>query len=99
MHGGVGERAATALACNLTRLEHLQLHGCSIDLGSAIFLAAIAQLKQLRYLCLRDNFGLIEQGLLQLTRLSCLKHIDVDRNEEVTDQVLNRSWVAVRQQR
>uniref|UniRef100_A0A383W9B4 F-box domain-containing protein n=1 Tax=Tetradesmus obliquus TaxID=3088 RepID=A0A383W9B4_TETOB len=98
LHDGVGEVAATALACSLKHLQHLECISCSVNLGSTEFLAAVGQLKQLTYLNLRGNDGLTQQGVMQLTGLSRLQRLHVDLNEEVTDEVWDGFWAAVRQQ-
>jgi hypothetical protein len=98
LQDGVGDVAATALAHNLKYLQHLDMRDCGIDLASGVFLAAAGQLKQLTCLCLLGNDELTEQGLMQLTGLSCLQQLYVDESEEVTEEVLDRFWAAVRRQ-
>jgi hypothetical protein len=93
---GVGDLAATALACNLRQLQHLGLRRCS--LGSMACLAAIAQLTRLTALQLEGNDGLTQQGLLLLTGLTQLQQLGVDRNAEVTDEVFHSFWAAVKGQ-
>jgi hypothetical protein len=91
---GVGDLAATALACNRRQLKHLDLQRCS--LGSMACLAAIAQLTGLTELQLEDNDGLTRQGLLLLTGLTRLQQLGVDRNADVTDEVVDSFWAAVK---
>lgn len=98
LHYGVGDAAATSLARSLQHLQHLELSKCSIDLGSADFLAAVGQLKQLIELVLEGNEGLTQQGLMQLAGLSHLQELTVDEDEEVTGEVLGAFWAAVRGQ-
>jgi hypothetical protein len=98
---GFGVGAANELVRKLKHLAHLELRCGGIDLGSNAFLAAVGQLKQLKYLCLEGIDGLTEQGLMQLTGLQHLQQLHVDRNEEVvkvTAELLSRLWAAVRQQ-
>jgi hypothetical protein len=67
-------------------------------LGSNAFLSAAGQLQRLTCLCLEGNAWLTEQRLMQLTGLSHLQHLRVGKKGEVTDEVLDRFWAAVRQQ-
>jgi hypothetical protein len=97
LYDGAGDGAAVALVRSLKHLELLDVRSCSIDLGSMAFLAAVGQLRQLKYLYPQGNGGLTEQSLMQLTGLPRLQHLGVDENEEVTDEVLDRFWAAVRQ--
>jgi hypothetical protein len=62
------------------------------------FLAAAGQLKQLNYLCVDRDSGLTERGPMQLTVLSCSRQLYVGKSDEVTNEVLERFWAAVRQQ-
>jgi hypothetical protein len=99
LHDGVGDVIATALACSLLGLEHLDLRGGHIDLSSNAFLAAVGQLKRLKYLCLEGNAGMTGKSLMQLAGLSCLQHLHVDDNADgLTDEVLDGFGAAVRQQ-
>jgi hypothetical protein len=92
---GVGDVAATALACSLRQLRHLDLHSC--DLGGMVCLAAIGQLTQLTALHLFGNEGVTREGLMLLTGLKRLQQLGVCRNEEVTDAAVEEFWAAVRQ--
>lgn len=94
---GVGELAATAIASSCRQLRHLDLRAC--DLGSMGCLAVVRHLTQLRALDLRGNGKLTQQGLMLLTRLKQLQQlrVDTDNNAEVTDQLLQSFWAAVRQ--
>jgi hypothetical protein len=92
----MSDLAATALACNLRQLQHLELDSCS--LGDMACLAAIAQLTQLTTLSLLENEGLTEHGLMLLTQLQRLQKLDVTTNDSVTDEVVGRFWAALRQQ-
>uniref|UniRef100_A0A383V515 F-box domain-containing protein n=1 Tax=Tetradesmus obliquus TaxID=3088 RepID=A0A383V515_TETOB len=98
LRAAVGKSAATALARSLKQLELLHLEKCSANLGSAAFLAAVGQLKKLSYLGLKGNGGLTQQGLMQLTGLSRLQQLEVDKGEKPTDKDLGRFWAAVRRQ-
>jgi hypothetical protein len=71
---GVGTTAAPAmmLAVMLTQLQHLDLHGCGLELGTAEGIAclqAIGRLTQLTWIDLSYNTELKQQGLMQLTGL------------------------------
>jgi hypothetical protein len=95
----VGDLEAAALACNLQQLQHLELIQC--DLGSMVCLAAIAKLTQLTALHLHNDFesGFItRRGLMLLTGLSRLQRLDVGWDGEVTDEVLQQFWAALRKQ-
>uniref|UniRef100_A0A383VBF8 Uncharacterized protein n=1 Tax=Tetradesmus obliquus TaxID=3088 RepID=A0A383VBF8_TETOB len=96
VNAGVGDLAATAIAGSCQQLRHLDLRSCS--LGSMACLAAVRHLTQLTELHLDGNSGLTVQGLMLLTRLKRLKHLGVDRSEQVTDQVVQCFWTSVRQQ-
>jgi hypothetical protein len=86
----VDDLAATALAWNLRQLRHLELSRCS--LGSMACLVVIGQvLTQLTELQLGGNDGITQRGLMQLTKLQKLRRLGVDRNDEVTDAVLEES--------
>ncbi|KAF6251045.1 hypothetical protein COO60DRAFT_682155 [Scenedesmus sp. NREL 46B-D3] len=91
---GVGE-AATATAGSCQQLHHLDLTGC--NLVSMACLANVAHLTQLTELRLAGNSGLTHQGLMLLTALQRLQRFDVNRNAEVTDEVVERFWAAVDQ--
>jgi hypothetical protein len=93
---GVGDVAATALACSLRQLRHLDLHSC--NLGDMVCLAAIGQLTQLTALHLCGNEVLTREGLMLLTGLTRLQQLGVRRNVEVTDAVVEEFWAAVREQ-
>jgi hypothetical protein len=88
VHEGMSDLAATALACNLRQLQHLELKACS--LGDMACLAAIAQLTQLTNLELQENAGITAQGLMLLTGLKQLRFLEVTNNASVTDEVLRR---------
>jgi Leucine-rich repeat (LRR) protein len=90
---GVDELAATALACNLRQLQHLDLSGCK--LGSMGCLAAIGQLTRLTELQLKGSGSVTQRGFMQLTKLQKLRRLGVDRSEAVTDAVLREFWAAV----
>uniref|UniRef100_A0A383W844 Uncharacterized protein n=1 Tax=Tetradesmus obliquus TaxID=3088 RepID=A0A383W844_TETOB len=99
MGNGMGDAAATALARSLQHLSCFNLIKCSVDLGSTAFLAAVGQLKQLTYLCLQHSGSeLTLHGLMQLTGLSRLQQLIVDKNADVTDAVLHGFKAALRQQ-
>jgi hypothetical protein len=93
---GVSDLAATALACSLRQLRHLELDYCS--LGDMVCLAAIAQLTQLTELSMYGKIRLKEHGLMLLTGLKQLQKLHVCTNESVTQEALGRFWKAVRQQ-
>jgi hypothetical protein len=93
--GGVSDLAASALACSLKQLRHLDVSRC--DMSSMVCLAAVGHLTQLTTLRLPGS-GLTQQGLMLLTRLSQLQELTVHGNEEVTDELVEQFWAAVRQQ-
>lgn len=94
---GVDDVVASALACSLKQLRHLDLSSC--ELGSMACMAAIGHLSQLTALKLIRVAGVTERGLMLLTRLSAMQCLEVTKNAEVTNEVLGRFWAAVRQQR
>jgi hypothetical protein len=96
VHDGVGDIAATAIAGSCKQLCHLDLSECG--LLSMDCLAHVGQLTQLTALLLQDNPGLTQQGLMQLTGLTRLRQLGVTRNAEVTGEVIDRFWAALRGQ-
>uniref|UniRef100_A0A383V9C3 Distal membrane arm assembly complex 2-like protein n=1 Tax=Tetradesmus obliquus TaxID=3088 RepID=A0A383V9C3_TETOB len=99
---GEVQAAAHAIIRSLKHLKCLRMQSCHVDLSSTELLAAVGQLKQLTCLRLLGNVygdgGVTEQGLMQLTGLSRLEQLDVNKNEEVNEQVLGSFWAAMRQQ-
>uniref|UniRef100_A0A383W909 Uncharacterized protein n=1 Tax=Tetradesmus obliquus TaxID=3088 RepID=A0A383W909_TETOB len=97
---GVRRAEATALARSLKHLQHLDFSGCRIDLRrtDAAFLAAVCKLRQLTYLNLEGIDGLTQQGLMRLTCLTRLQELDVDTDEDVSCEVLDKFWAAVQRQ-
>jgi hypothetical protein len=93
--GGVDDVAASALACSLKQLCYLDLGGSRLSMAC---LAPIGQLSQLTALVVVGVEGLTERGLMLLTRLYSLQSLSVKQNAEVTNEVLDRFWAAVRQQ-
>jgi hypothetical protein len=98
---------ATALACNLKQLQHLELNRnwvqrghrySECDLDGMVCLAATRQLSQLTQLQLQGSRGLTVEGLMLLTCLPRLQRLVVEKNEEVTDAVMQRFCAAVREQ-
>uniref|UniRef100_A0A383W8V2 F-box domain-containing protein n=1 Tax=Tetradesmus obliquus TaxID=3088 RepID=A0A383W8V2_TETOB len=89
---------AIALTCSLNHLQHLDLNSCRIDLSNPAFLASVGQLKQLTYLSLECNSGLTQQCLMQLTGLSRLQQLKIDKYASVTGLGLDAFWAAVRRQ-
>lgn len=65
--GGVGDKAAVAVARSCRQLQHLDLSDCS--LGSGACVAEIGRLTQLTKLRLEGNAGITRQGLMQLQHL------------------------------
>jgi hypothetical protein len=59
-------------------------------------LQAIGHLKQLTRLELHRNKGLTQPGLMQLTVLSRLQKLTVDHAAEVTPDLLEQFWAALR---
>jgi hypothetical protein len=102
----VGDLIATALACNLRQLQHLDLQPCNLD--GLVCLEAIAQLTQLTELRLEGNDGSRwtqqagAEGLMLLTGLKQLQRLGFDVNAKTTavsHQRLQDFWSAVRQPR
>jgi hypothetical protein len=93
---GVGDTAAAAIAGSCKQLCRLDLSRCGLlSMGC---LANMRHLTQLTELWLTGNSGLMQQGLMQLTGLTRLQRLGVDRNAEVTDEVVDRFWAALRGQ-
>jgi hypothetical protein len=93
MASGVDDVTASALACHLKQLRHLDLSGC--ELGSMACLAPIGQLTQLTELQLREIRDLTVWGLMLLTGLTALEKLGVWHSKNITDEVLKRFWAAV----
>ncbi|KAF6261042.1 hypothetical protein COO60DRAFT_1637093 [Scenedesmus sp. NREL 46B-D3] len=85
---GVGDEAAAALAGSCQQLQHLNLTDCS--LVSMACLANVAHLTQLTQLRLKGNSRLTQQGLMLLTGLKRLQHLEGERSTDVTDEVMER---------
>jgi hypothetical protein len=94
LHDGVGDLAAAAVAGSCKQLCHLALRDCS--LGSMACLASVRHLTQLTELCLQG--GLTQQGLMLLTGLTRLQQLGVDRTAEITDEVVDSFWAALKRQ-
>jgi Leucine-rich repeat (LRR) protein len=92
---GVGDSAATAIASSCQQLQHLDLSEC--DLGSMACLAALRNLTQLTELRLYWFSGMTQQGLMMLTGLKGLQELSVGRNTEVTNELVESFWAALRQ--
>ncbi|KAF6260108.1 hypothetical protein COO60DRAFT_1637784 [Scenedesmus sp. NREL 46B-D3] len=90
---GVGDEAAAALASSCQQLHELDLRSCS--LVSMACLSNVAHLTQLTELWLAGNSGPTPQGLMLLTGLKRLQILGVDRDAEVTDEVVESFWAAV----
>uniref|UniRef100_A0A383W682 Uncharacterized protein n=1 Tax=Tetradesmus obliquus TaxID=3088 RepID=A0A383W682_TETOB len=88
----VGDAAAVALACSLKALRHLDLSDCG--LGAMACLGAIAHLRQLSCLHSQGNPGITPQGLMMLTRLHNSTTLVVDKNDEMSDDVLKSFWLS-----
>ncbi|KAF6255391.1 hypothetical protein COO60DRAFT_1641580 [Scenedesmus sp. NREL 46B-D3] len=93
---GVGDEAATGVAGSCQQLRHLGLAEC--NLVSMACLANVALLTQLTGLRLEGNSGLTQQGLMLLTGLKRLQNLSMARSAEVTGEVVERFWAAVRRQ-
>jgi hypothetical protein len=93
---GVGDLAAAAIAGSCKQLCHLDVQDCS--LGSMACLASVLHLTQLTELCLQGNSGLTQQGLMLLTGLTRLQQLSVDRTAEITDEVVDSFWAAMKGQ-
>jgi hypothetical protein len=92
---GTDDVAATALACSLKQLRHLDLSWCK--LGDMACLAAIGQLAQLTELRLYGT-PLKQRSLLLLQGLTRLQSLVVTCSQEVTPVVLRRFWAALGKQ-
>jgi hypothetical protein len=97
-HSALGDLEATALACNLPQLCHLDLSNS--HLGSMVCVAAIAKLTQLTDLSLlnEDNDQLTERGLMMLTTLSRLHSLHVTAYGNVSEEALEQFWAVVHAQ-
>jgi hypothetical protein len=91
---GVDDVAATALACCLRQLRHLDLSGC--EMGEMACLAAIGQLAKLTALRLGSHHTavLTERGLKLLTGLSRLRYLDILGDAAVSREALEQFWPA-----
>jgi hypothetical protein len=91
----VDDVAATALACSLKQLQHLDLARC--ELGSMVCAAAIGHLSQLTALNLIGMSKVTQDRLMLLTRLSRLQLLGVGltNDDTVPDDVLQEFWAAV----
>jgi hypothetical protein len=92
---GVGDVPATAIACSLKQLRHLDLQNCA--LGSMHCLAVVGRLTKLTELRLEGNDGLTCERLLLLTRLSQLQELGVSE-DAVDAHAVRLFWAAVRGQ-
>jgi Leucine-rich repeat (LRR) protein len=86
----VGDAVATALACSLRQLRHLDLRAC--ELSSFECLAAVGQLTGLTELHLNSNSAVTEQQLMLLTGLSQLQQLRFDRSKQVTQEAMWKFW-------
>jgi hypothetical protein len=95
---GVGDFAATAIAGSCKQLFHLDLRDCG--LLSTGCLANVRHLTQLTELQLDHNhrMRLSQQALMQLTGLTRLQTVAIDRNTEVTNEVVDHFWAVLRGQ-
>jgi hypothetical protein len=92
---GVGDLAATAIACSCKQLRHLDLRKCNLQQMTCV--AAIAHLTQLTHLQLQgDGNELSAQGLSLLTRLKQLREFELAANDWITVEDIERFWAAVR---
>jgi hypothetical protein len=97
----VDDAAAAALARSMPQLQDLDLMHC--ELGSMTCLAEIAKLVHLTSLNI-DDFdykhcicgSLTREGLMQSTGLTRLQQLQLCRNDEVTDEVVDEFWAALR---
>jgi hypothetical protein len=112
-NGCVGGVEATALACNLTQLCHLELMCDSgwmaaNPLGYMESFLAVGQLKQLTALRLQANAKTMadfSEHLMLLTGLSCLQTLDVEVYDDSINlyqgdppqDLLDKFWAALRQ--
>jgi hypothetical protein len=80
----------------------LDLRGCrEVDLGSAELMLALGQLTQLTLLDIvqgSDDSQLTVGGLMQLTGLRHLEELMFTHSAEITQDVLDVFWAAVRGQ-
>lgn len=93
---GVGDYAASVLACSLLRLRHLDLEGC--ELGYCACLAPIARLIGLTHLGLSCNEGLTNQHLMRVTGLSRLVELGVQHGTSISSEGIDRFWTVMRHQ-
>jgi hypothetical protein len=92
---GVGDVPATAIACSLKQLRHVDLQNCA--LGSMHCLAVVGRLTKLTVLRLEGNDGLTSERLMLLTRLSHLQELGVSE-DAVDARAVRLFWAAVRGQ-
>jgi hypothetical protein len=90
---GVDTAAAGKLASCLKQLRHFDVSCCDFDLGME-FMAAVGQLTQLTQLKLGGNGSLTEQGLMQLTGLTRLQHLQLYQ-DQVAEETLREFWADV----
>jgi hypothetical protein len=95
----------TALASCLKQLCHLDLSSC--ELGDMACVGAVGQvahspaLTRLHprlhlYSNIGPGKGLTREGLMMLTRLSCLECLYLDTNAAVTGEVVDAFWAQLR---
>lgn len=89
---GVTDVAATALACSLTKLQHLSLRACGLETMAVVPVIA-RHLKCLTYLDLSSNCDLELHQLMLLTSLKSLQSVDADG---VDDDEWDVFWQALR---
>jgi hypothetical protein len=96
----MSSQEAAVLARSLHELRHLELSVHELGTAAGLdCLAAIGKLQHLTSLQLHGSSGLTARGVMMLTSLRCLQQLVVEKNESVTDDVLEKFWGALRQQR
>jgi hypothetical protein len=91
---GVGDLAATALACSLRQLQHLDLRDCKLgDMACTAAIAYLTQLTQLQLQGVDDQVS--EQALMLLTGLKRLQEFELNPGADtLSAAAITRFWAA-----
>jgi hypothetical protein len=91
---GVGDLAATAIACSLKQLQHLDLRDCKLgDMACTAAIAYLTQLTQLQLQGVGDQVS--EQALMLLTGLKRLQEFELKPAAEMLSAAaIARFWTA-----
>uniref|UniRef100_A0A383WPB8 Uncharacterized protein n=1 Tax=Tetradesmus obliquus TaxID=3088 RepID=A0A383WPB8_TETOB len=94
---GVDDLVASALACSLKQLRHLDLTFCQLEHMACM--AAISHLSELTFLGLIRVGEAYERALMQLTNLPCLQRLSLSQDVGVSEDVIGGIYAAMRQRR